>query len=411
MRSIARTGKQIAKKGLRFLPESIQLKIIKHYISSKLETIHQRELPEAITFFVTKRCNARCDHCFYWRELNTKDDELTLDEIDKIASSMKHGLESLALTGGEPTLRKDLGEICRIFNERCQTRNIGIASNGLLSECIYETCQWILKNCNLERLNIQISLDGLGETHDQIRKVPGAFSRAMETIKRLTELREKHGNFSINTAFAVQPSNYREIDSFIEYMLPLNVPLKFNIVRGSNYGTFGLSPDISSEFDPRSEDSASVSLNIAQLQELYHELNELNEKYQNNFWDELEQSKIHTTIGILKERRRVIPCYAGIIEGVIYSDGDVAICELTKPFANLREADYNFSNLWQSEEADLIRSKTRACACIHGCNLTTALRFEPGILYSISTGISLKNRDQRWKISCEDLYGDISNSK
>ena len=406
MTSFAKSGKQLVKKGLKLLPESLQLRVIQRHISSKVKTLHERELPDALTLFVTTRCNARCQHCFYWRELNTERDELTLEEIDKIAGSMSNGLGSIALTGGEPTLRKDLGEICQIFNERSQTRCIGIASNGLLPDRIRDVCEWVLKHCDLERFSVQISLDGIGEIHDEIRKVPGAFERAIETIKILSELQRERGNFSVNTALAIQPRNYDRIETFIEYLLPLGIEMKFLVVRGSNFGTYGLSPKISSEFDPKAEESAAVSLNVSQLEELYAKLEELNRKADIEFWSELDQAEMYTTMRILEEKRRVIPCYAGMLEGVIYSNGDVAVCELVKPFGNLRKTDYDFHQLWNSEAADLMRSQTKKCACIHGCNLTTALRFQPEILYSTVTGHSLKNRELRWYRASSDCPAD-----
>ena len=145
-----------------------------------------------------------------------------------------------------------------------------------------------MKHCKLERLNVQISLDGIEKVHDEIRKVPHAFAKAMETIKILNELCKEYKNFSINIALAIQPRNYKEIDAFVEYMMPLNVPIKFLVIRGSNYGTYGVNPNISSDFDPRSEESASISLDVKQLEEIYHKLTELNEKIGDEFWSELE---------------------------------------------------------------------------------------------------------------------------
>jgi MoaA/NifB/PqqE/SkfB family radical SAM enzyme len=310
---------------------------------------------------------------------------------------MTSGLGSIALTGGEPTLRKDLGEICRIFNERSHTRYVGIASNGLLPDRICDTCEWILEHCELDRLNVQVSLDGPREIHDEIRGVPDAFDKAMETIDLLCELRKEHANFSVNTALAIQPQNYSKIEALIQYLLPLDIEMKFLIVRGSNYGTYKLNPQVSSEFDPISEESASISLDVEQLESLYLTLKKLNKNAKTEFWSELEQAKMYTALRILEEKRRVNPCYAGVLEGVIYSNGDVAVCEPTKPFGNLRESGYDFYELWNSDAAHWMRSQIRTCACIHDCNLTTGLRFEPEILYSTVTGRSLRNREQRWR--------------
>jgi len=65
-------------------------------------------LPVYIMMYVTHRCDARCGHCFFWRELNTnQQDELTIDEIDKLARSIGPALQ-ITLTGGSPELRNDL---------------------------------------------------------------------------------------------------------------------------------------------------------------------------------------------------------------------------------------------------------------------------------------------------------------
>ena len=71
-------------------------------------------LPVNLIFFVTSKCNLLCRHCFYWEELNLPKNELSLDEIEKVARSLPN-LLSLSLTGGEPYLRPDLPDIAAAF--------------------------------------------------------------------------------------------------------------------------------------------------------------------------------------------------------------------------------------------------------------------------------------------------------
>jgi hypothetical protein len=61
----------------------------------------------------------------------------------------------------------------------------------------------------------------------------------------------------------------------------------------------------------------------------------------------------------------------------------VSFCELSKPFANIREFDYDFSGLWNSEDAAKMRKLISRCCCIHGCNLTTGLTFEPEMVLAV----------------------------
>src|SRR6185503_11030379 len=56
--------------------------------------------PPFLILFINSICNLACDHCFYWKELNSRDD-LTKDEIFALARSLGP-IENLNLSGGEP---------------------------------------------------------------------------------------------------------------------------------------------------------------------------------------------------------------------------------------------------------------------------------------------------------------------
>ncbi len=69
-----------------------------------------KSLPSYLILFVNNICQLRCDMCFYWDSMQVKTTQLTLEEIEKLAKSLPNLLQ-LTLTGGEPSLRKDLPEI------------------------------------------------------------------------------------------------------------------------------------------------------------------------------------------------------------------------------------------------------------------------------------------------------------
>ncbi|KXA93650.1 hypothetical protein AKJ65_06125 [candidate division MSBL1 archaeon SCGC-AAA259E19] len=76
-------------------------------------------------------------------------------------------------------------------------------------------------------------------------------------------------------------------------------------------------------------------------------------------------------------------CYAGQMEGVIYPNGDVAFCEFVKPVGNLRKQNYDLKGIWRSERAEKYRRLTKDCACIHGCNLKSAIQCEEEYVYQV----------------------------
>src|ERR1044071_3257711 len=66
-----------------------------------------------LVLFVTSRCSAFCQTCFYHAELNQPGD-MTFAQIEKISQTMPP-ITDLWLSGGEPTLRRDLSNIIDLF--------------------------------------------------------------------------------------------------------------------------------------------------------------------------------------------------------------------------------------------------------------------------------------------------------
>ena len=66
-------------------------------------TREPRATPPFLILFINSICNLSCEHCFYWQELNQRDD-LTLAEFKALSKDLGT-IENLNLSGGEPLLR------------------------------------------------------------------------------------------------------------------------------------------------------------------------------------------------------------------------------------------------------------------------------------------------------------------
>ena len=133
--------------------------------------------PSDAVIAVTHRCNARCVMCNVWKRQTP--DRLAPEHLRRLPASLR----TVNLSGGEPFLREDLPEFVREIHARCRRAIITISTNAFLPERVETMLADILRIDPTVRL--AVSLDGLEESHDKIRGLPGAFDKAMSLIKRL----------------------------------------------------------------------------------------------------------------------------------------------------------------------------------------------------------------------------------
>lgn len=124
---------------------------------------------------ITMGCNMRCKHCGSSCS-NPLSDELNTDEALHLADQIADlGLSWITLSGGEPFTRNDWHLIAKRLSDRGVVPNI--ISNGWLVD------EDVLNKIKYARVGtIAISLDGLRDTHDYMRK-PGSFDRVVSALK------------------------------------------------------------------------------------------------------------------------------------------------------------------------------------------------------------------------------------
>jgi MoaA/NifB/PqqE/SkfB family radical SAM enzyme len=129
-----------------------------------------RRKPVNVMFGVTNRCPSRCTYCQIPERPQA---DLSTEQIFDLFRQMKKaGTRRLGLWGGEPLMRKDIGQLVD-FAKECGFY-VSLDSNGYL---LPKKIDQIL---NLDHL--VISLDGRKENHDANRQ-PGSFDKALAGIK------------------------------------------------------------------------------------------------------------------------------------------------------------------------------------------------------------------------------------
>jgi radical SAM protein with 4Fe4S-binding SPASM domain len=332
---------------------------------------------DTVIFFVTSRCNAACETCFYHEELNQKGD-LTFEQIEKISSTMPP-ITDLWLSGGEPTLRKDLTKITKMFIENNGVNRVILPTNALIKQRVFDAVEQILENEKLNELYLNIALDGYGKTHDKIRGVPKNWEKTLDCIEHLYPLKEKFKDrFRLNVNTVVCAENYMEIEKLSEFLWE-NFKLDgqyFNIIRG----------------ETKIGDSIKQIPNEV-LPEIYKHAANLTKRYGERMFAEDESSKKfiknvayvgtimthyrHQHANFAEKTAWKFPCTAGETTAVIDYNGDVRACELLDKFATLSDFDYDFSALWDNEKRQAELKEIdggKACWCTHVCFIHDSLR-------------------------------------
>lgn len=138
----------------------------------------------SIHLHITDACNLRCGHC-YSDSSPHRDGWLTFDQcVRAIERGAALGYRHLSISGGEPTLAPwlgDLGEAARSlgFSSSVVTNGLVHSERALGALAAFDT--------------VAVSVDGLREHHDELRRRAGSFERATRLVRRLSANGQKVG--------------------------------------------------------------------------------------------------------------------------------------------------------------------------------------------------------------------------
>lgn len=134
---------------------------------------------------LTERCNLRCMYCMPSEGVELTPNPLLLSqgEIIRLANLfVSSGVDKIRLTGGEPTIRKDIEEICLQLSNLKGLKTLAITTNGItLARKLPK-----LKECGVNSVNI--SLDTLVPEKFEFMTRRKGHGRVMESIYTAVEL-------------------------------------------------------------------------------------------------------------------------------------------------------------------------------------------------------------------------------
>ncbi|MDR0797332.1 MAG: radical SAM protein, partial [Nitrososphaerota archaeon] len=169
--------------------------------------------PHHAQWFITRKCNYKCLGCNIWKEQDER--ELSTEEIKRGMDVLKDlGIVELVLSGGNPLLREDIGEIIDYATERFVTT---IYDNGSLAAKKVD----LLRNIDF----VAISIDSLDvKKHDFIKNVSGAWQNAIQAV----EVLKKEG-VKVCVAPTISQVTLYGIEKLTNYFTNRGIPILYSL--------------------------------------------------------------------------------------------------------------------------------------------------------------------------------------
>lgn len=354
--------------------------------------------PILLNILVTSVCDMRCTHCFFTDELDDmprKKLQMKTHELERISETLGGNLGVLIIAGGEPFTRKDLPQIVKAFYENNKLESVYLMSNGQIQKRIIPDVTKILQECPNLNVAVALGIDGLKQDHEKIRQKPGSWDIAIDTARKLQEIKKEYPRLDIQTCTCFMNSNQDRIFEWYDFLKYDLKPDKVNV----NY------------IRPPSADPKELEIDL----ERYHTLGRMidddsrHAAIKNNYAGDAGFFKaaidiyMHELIARTEvEKTAQLTCYAGTAGAVIYDEGTISSCENLDAIGNLRDVEWDFQKLWNSPAMEARRKQAAdGCFCTHESNC-----YYPSLAFNPKHLIQIKKLERQMKKARGKLAGE-----
>jgi radical SAM protein with 4Fe4S-binding SPASM domain len=145
--------------------------------------------PTTVHLSLTEACNLDCPACYVVKSEEPPLDTPRVEQLISELAEMK--VFQLAIGGGEPFLRKDLGHLVRYARQRGLVPNVTTNGTLLTRERLAEIRGFVGQ--------IQLSLNGYDAESHEAHRTPGSFEKTLSAMKLLREMDMAFGANSLVT--------------------------------------------------------------------------------------------------------------------------------------------------------------------------------------------------------------------
>lgn len=304
-------------------------------------------MPMCITLSVTNKCNSKCKICNIWKayKKNPKKakEELTLEEYKKIFANFKEFFW-VTIDGGEPFLRKDLKDIVFSLYGATKPKFLTIATNAILTKKIVGDVRYIVKKCPKMKIFVNLSLDGIGNAHDNIRGAKGNFKKVLKTFKALKKIRAENLFVSINSV--ISKYNVNHIQKLYRFITENIKPDSHIFELAENRAKlYNLNIDLSIKEEYCMNVMKFIILKLKE--EKKQGVSNLIRKLRIEYYNSLLTGKLPTN-------------FEGIASAYLTPRGEVWLSYSKRYVAgNLRDSNYDFKKIWFSDKTKKFRERMK----------------------------------------------------
>ena len=290
------------------------------------------KLPTDISIITTYRCPMRCQMCNIWQNPTKKEEEITAKDL-KILPNFKF----VNITGGEPFVREDLGEIVELMFTK--SPRIVISTSGWFEDRVIDIAK------HFPNIGIRLSIEGMKAKNDELRGREGGFEKGVRTLRRLREMGVK------DVGFGITDSNHNSADMLELYELAKELDMEFATAAFHNSFYFH-------KYDNVITNKDEVTGNFMKLIEM-----QLRESHPKSWFRAYFNMGL---INYINGGKRLLPCEAGTVNffsdpwGEVYPCNGLEESKWKKSMGNIRKAE-KFEDIWFSKEADEVRELVRTC--------------------------------------------------
>lgn len=187
-------------------------------------SVSARQIAQAVTprlqeliILPTERCNLRCTYCYEDFAIGRMSEE-TIAGIERFLENRMEGLDKINFSwfGGEPLVAKDIVlRISKFAKALCDQSGVELYG-GFTTNAYLLTSDLFEELISYDQRFFQITLDGWGAQHDELRKFAdgrGSFDQIWQNLK---SMKSSSGDFSVQLRIHVRRDNLKDIPELID---------------------------------------------------------------------------------------------------------------------------------------------------------------------------------------------------